>query len=63
MEKLEAIISEIEMHDKRLTGIELKTRALFSGHHIRVMGARTKPGTLVHQATSQALGSQVFPLI
>lgn len=34
MEKLEAIFSEIEMDDKGLTGIELKRRVLFLGHHI-----------------------------
>lgn len=38
MEKFEAVFSEIEMHDKGLTGIELKRSALFLGHPIRVTG-------------------------
>lgn len=36
MEKFKAVFSEIEMHEKGLTGIELKRSALFLGHHIGV---------------------------
>lgn len=45
MEKLEAIFSEIGMHDKGFTGIELKRRALFLDCHIEVTGATTEPET------------------
>lgn len=55
MEKLEAIFSEIEMHDKGLTGTELKRRALFLDCHLGVTGATMEPETLAHQATSQSL--------
>lgn len=63
MEKLEAIFSEIEMHDKRLTGIELKRRALFLSHPIRVIEASTQPETLDHQTAARAFGFQVCSLI
>lgn len=55
MEKLEEIFSEIKIHYKGLTGIELKRRALFLGHPIRVIRASTQPETLDHQAASQSL--------
>lgn len=48
MEKLEVIIFEIEMYDKRFIGIELKRRVLFLGYYIRVMGVRIKLGILVY---------------
>lgn len=63
MEKLEAIFSETRMHDKGLTEIELKRRAFFSGHHISIVGASTKPETLVYQAQAKAFGFQVCLLI
>lgn len=62
MEKLEAIFSEIEMHDKGLPGIELKRRALFLDCHFGVTGATVEPETLVHQATSQSLWVSSQPI-
>lgn len=63
MEKLDAVFSEIEMHDKGLTGIELKMRALFLGRHTRVIGASTEPEHVLVRPLAKVLGFQVCTFI